>query len=100
MLGGIVGLTADVLFVLTGVNWRATYEDLARLSEGRHFSGFNGVPLNKLLDISMGTAVRQLGLLQELMATTARLIVHRCGICFFWHAVTCGWGDQQGRCVA
>jgi hypothetical protein len=41
----------------TGVDWRASYEDLAKLAEGRHFTGFEGVPLNKLLDINMSQAV-------------------------------------------
>lgn len=40
-----------------GVDWRATYDDLAKLSEGRRFAGFDGVPLNMLLDINMGQAV-------------------------------------------
>jgi hypothetical protein len=40
-----------------GVNWRATYEELAKLSEGRHFSGWEGVSLKQLLNIDMGQAV-------------------------------------------
>jgi len=40
-----------------GVDWHATYDDLAKLSDGRHFSGFEGLPLNKLLDMNMSQAV-------------------------------------------
>jgi hypothetical protein len=40
-----------------GVNWQATYADLAKLSDGRHFSGFEGMALNSLLDINMNAAV-------------------------------------------
>jgi hypothetical protein len=52
-------LTLAVLAVHcpTGVDWRASYDDLAKLAEGRHFNGFEGVHLNKLLDINMGQAV-------------------------------------------
>jgi hypothetical protein len=72
------------------VNWRATYEDLARLSEGRHFSGFDGVPLNKLLDISMGMAVRQTALLEELVANAAGLGADWFAVlCYMWHAAGC-----------
>lgn len=46
---------------VAGVDWQATYDQLAKLSEGRHFSGFEGVPLAKLLDINMGQAVSGLG---------------------------------------
>lgn len=54
-----------------GVNWRATYEDLAKLSDGRHFTGFEGVPLNKLLELNMGQAVSWAGAAAMLGAGTA-----------------------------
>lgn len=40
-----------------GANWRASYDDLAKLDEGRHMPPFNGVPLSSLLDIDMSAAV-------------------------------------------
>lgn len=56
----LVSVLADGCSALcfnAGVDWRATYDDLAKLSDGRHFSGFEGLPLNKLLDINMSQAV-------------------------------------------
>lgn len=59
----------------TGVDWRATYDDLAKLAEGRHFTGFEGVPLNKLLDVNMGQTVSTATTLPHRAATACNASV-------------------------
>jgi hypothetical protein len=41
----------------TGANWKASYDELAKLDEGRHMQPFDGVPLNSLLEVDMSRAV-------------------------------------------
>lgn len=40
-----------------GIEWTASYDELAKLDEGRHMAAFEGMPLEQVLDVDMGLAV-------------------------------------------
>eukprot|EP00775_Hariotina_reticulata_P004061 gene4061-4308_t len=44
---------------LLGADWKASYDDLAKLDEGRHMQPFDGVPLDSLLEVDMSKAAWQ-----------------------------------------
>ncbi|WIA38325.1 hypothetical protein OEZ86_001662 [Tetradesmus obliquus] len=42
-----------------GIEWTASYDELAKLDEGRHMAAFEGMPLEQVLDVDMGLATWQ-----------------------------------------
>jgi hypothetical protein len=40
-----------------GIQWTASYDELAKLDEGRHMAAFEGLPLEQVLDVDMSLAV-------------------------------------------
>jgi hypothetical protein len=58
-----------------GVDWTASYDELAKLDEGRHMAAFEGMPLEQVLGVDMSLAVSQ-----QQQATCVLESVNVCGL--------------------
>jgi hypothetical protein len=52
------GVGAAALFP-AGIDWTGSYDELAKLDEGRHMAAFEGMPLQQVLGVDMSLAVSQ-----------------------------------------